>query len=98
MRPFAFTVGLTFLCWPNFAYHLDKLLRGWPSTQGTVISRQITENGWDIGYNYFFKGERYGGMKLVRPVAGSTPDVSYPDGKLLTVSYDPYNPDCSKLI
>ena len=98
IRVFARLVGLSFLCWPNLAYHLDKRLRRWPSTQGMIISRQTTENGWNIGYNYFFKGERYGGMTLVRPVAGSTPDESYPDGKQLTVSYDPYNPNCSKLI
>ena len=98
IRVFAWVVGLSFLCWPNFAYHLDKLLRGWPSTQGMVISRQTAANGWNIGYNYFFKGERYGGITLVRPVAGLTPDEAYPDGKQLTVSYDPYNPDCSRLI
>jgi len=98
IRVFAYVVGLGFFCWPNFAYHLDKLLRRWPSTQGTVISRQTTENGWNIGYNYFFNGERYGGTMRVRPVAGSTPDELYPDGKPLTVSYDPYNPDCSRLI
>ncbi len=98
VRVFAYLLGLSFLCWPNIAYHLDKSLRRWPSTQGFVISGEATEHGWNVGYNYFFNGVRYGGIARVQPVVGSTVHDSYPDGKPLLVSYDPYNPDCSQVL
>ena len=58
MRPFAFTVGLTFLCWPNFAYHLESCCGGGhlhrgrlfqdrsPRTDGTSVTTiSSKENG-----------------------------------------------------
>jgi hypothetical protein len=33
-------LGLVFLCWPNFGYHLTNCFVAWPTTTGNVVLRR----------------------------------------------------------
>jgi hypothetical protein len=93
VRLLAGLTGLCFLCWPNFAYHLDRLLREWPTAEGTIVSSHEEERGRSISYNFNFSGQRYGGIAYLM----ETGDRVLADGTTVLVRYDPYNPDNSKL-
>src|SRR5882672_5004040 len=41
-------IGLGFLCWPNFAYHLTRLFEKWPTTEGTVNSSRESGSHWAV--------------------------------------------------
>ena len=87
-------VGVGFLCWPNFAYRLAKLLAKWPVAAGRVVSITKTESGIDVMYEFQGEEGRLGGMASLaasscgRAVAGQT----------IAVRYDPLNPGESELI
>lgn len=43
-------IGLGFLCWPNFAYHLSKFFIEWPTVRGCVVSTESSGNGAHLSY------------------------------------------------
>jgi hypothetical protein len=87
-------VGLAFLCWPNFAYHLTNLYLEWPMVEGHIVS--IVEVGSRVTLNYSYKlgNGSYGGAASLKP---SDLPVEPSPGHLIMVSYDPLNPDKSKI-
>ncbi|HET9696129.1 MAG TPA: DUF3592 domain-containing protein, partial [Terriglobales bacterium] len=86
--------GLCFLCWPNFAYHLDRFLRKWPTVKGSIVSCHDEESGRSISYNFTFNGQRYGGIAHL----GESDDRVLAEGTDVLVQYDPYNPENSRLV
>ncbi len=86
-------IGLCFLCWPNFAYHLTNLFEDWPTAAGTVGSSEVQSTShWIIRYDFQYNGERYGGESKVKAIPGLTVKVAYPDDAHVAIRYDPLNP------
>jgi hypothetical protein len=78
---------------------LTKLSEDWPTTEGTVGSREEQSTRRRTArYDFEFSGERYGGTFKVRPIPGLAVKDAYPDGALLVVRYDPLNPRNSAVI
>jgi hypothetical protein len=96
-RAVAVLAGLSFLCWPNFAYRIAYIFMKWPEAQGRVISITDSDRGEVIAYSFDCAGETFGGTALRRRKRNGEPD-EYSPGQYLSVSYDPLNPDQSKLI
>ncbi len=94
LRVTAFAVGLCFLCWPNFAYHLTKLLVAWPTTTGYVVSVTPFETGWTVTYSFDVGDDRFGGTATV----ADSESEHYCEGQSVTVRYNPLGPDDSKLV
>jgi len=93
IRAACFIVGLTFLCWPNFAYHLARRFQNWPTTEGTVESAEKRSSSeWCVTYYFRSGGQTYGGTSTVKPIPGVGLKQAYPEGKILTIRYDPLNP------
>ena len=84
--------ALCVLCWPNLAYHLTNLLIWWPETEGRVTSFTSSESYPVLGYSFEFRGNTYGGRTAVKSKA-----LSYSEGQTVTIAYDPFNPDESKV-
>ena len=91
-------VGLAFLCWPNFAYHLARLFERWPMTRGEVTSARRSGSRWQVDYSFEFEGQRYGGTSKVKRSAAVSPETSYREGETVTVQFDPLNPEVSAII
>ena len=85
-------VGLSFLCWPNLAYHLTNLFVAWPTTDGRVDSatqdgsRSVVTHTFELGQDIF------GGTATLRDM------IPYSEGESVKVAYDPLNPDQSKVL
>jgi len=92
VRASGLLTGLSFLCWPNFAYHLTRLFEKWPTTEGTVNSSRESGSRWSVSYYFEFNGEQYGGTSKIRPLPGLALDA-YSEGSRVVVRYDPWNPD-----
>lgn len=88
-------LGLVFLCWPNFAYHLTRIFEIWPSTIGTVNSSRVSGSTWSISYSFELNGQQYGGTSICKPLQDLNMTSIFPPGGQVTVSYDPLNPDKS---
>jgi len=95
VRLIGFSLGLLFLCWPNCAYHLTKLVVAWPTTTGHVESVAALESGWKIGYSFNVGNSRFGGTTIVQDASDCE---RYHEGQSVTVRYNPIGPDDSKLI
>jgi hypothetical protein len=93
VRLFILTIGLCFLCWPNFAYHLTKFFTEWPTIEGRIGS--VAQDGSTAVLTYSFEvgGDSFGGKTTVRSDCRSP----YVAGERVEIAYDPLNPDESKL-
>ena len=91
-----YLTGLVFLCWPNFAYHLNRLFERWPTVEGRVNSVQAkSPSKWAVAYDFEIGGERYGGLDTVG-VGADGQGIS--NGGSILVQYDPLNPGRSSHI
>jgi len=86
-------LGISFLCWPNFAYHLTNLFVDWPTTKGRVDSASQDGSQSTITYSFELRGESFGGTTTIKSVA-----ERYSDGARVRIAYDPLNPDQSKIL
>ncbi len=87
-------VGLAFLCWPNFAYHLTNLFAEWPIAEGKVVSVADRDTRVSLSYNYKHGSDSFGGtgsLKRSELVGEFSP------GDSIAISYDPLNPKKSKI-
>ena len=84
-------LGICFLCWPNFAYHLTNLFVEWPTTEGQVGSALQDGSHSTITYSFELGGESFGGTATIK-----SGDERYSEGQRVTIAYDPLNPDQSK--
>jgi hypothetical protein len=90
-------IGLGFLCWPNFAYHVTRVFETWPTTEGTISSTYESASQWFISYSFEFKNQLYGGTSKVRRIEGLSLAEGYPAGRPVIIRYDPLNPDNSAI-
>jgi hypothetical protein len=87
-------VGLAFLCWPNFAYHLTNLYVEWPITEGYIVSIVDAVSRANLSYSYKHGMGSFSGMaSLERSDLPAEPSP----GHLIVISYDPLNPSKSKI-
>ena len=86
-------IGLAFLCWPNFAYHLSKLFVEWPTAEACVVSADSTENGAHVSYTFRIGDQTFGGNARVKSHIARVSE-----GQRIVIAYDPLNPDESKFI
>lgn len=82
--------GLSFLSWPNFAYHLGKVVFPWPTTEARVVSVGRDGDRTRISYSYVYAGETFGGTAVLNHEQLSADDH-------VNVAYDPLNPEESRL-
>jgi Protein of unknown function (DUF3592) len=87
-------VGICFLCWPNLAYHMTNLFVEWPTTEGRVGAVEQADSRSIITYSFELGGETFGGTTTLKQ-SGTDP---YSEGQCVTVSYDPLNPDKSRVV
>ena len=85
LRVVAGFIGLAFLCWPNFAYHLTKLFVKWPTTTGQIIHAAPSDDVVVLSYAFHVGQQSFGGntrakcsesapeYKCVRPVLAIRP-------------------------
>jgi len=83
-------VAITFLCWPNFAYHLARRLFSWPITRARVVSIVSEGDECEVSYSFQHAGETFGGM-------GKVPSKLHGD-EYVTIAYDPLNPERSSWV
>ncbi len=95
MRIITGFIGLGFLCWPNFAYHLTKLLVDWPTAQGRIVSTASSDDGVVVSYAFQVGNQTFGGDALVK---SDGPTAKYSEGERVIVAYDPLNPDESRFL
>lgn len=86
--------GLFFLCWPNLAYHLTTFFIAWPKTEGRVTSFSQASDDPVVSYTFEFGGKLYGGRTVIKANDSSK---GYCEGQAITVAYDPFNPDESRI-
>ena len=86
-------LGICFLCWPNFAYHLTNLFVKWPTTEGRVGSASDDGSQAIITYSFELGEESFGGTTTVK-----LGHQGYSEGQRVTIAYDPLNPDESKVL
>jgi len=86
--------GLCFLCWPNLAYHFTNFFVDWPKTEGRVTSFTQSDSHPVISYTFEFDGNLYGGTTAIKSNGSAK---GYSEGQAITVAYDPFNPDESKV-
>src|SRR5579863_7670787 len=91
-------IGLCFLCWPNFAYHLNNIFARWPKTDGRVVSVSQTAHGYLVGYSFTVGGETCGGTATIRTTGSPDNKQPYYEGQQIAVSFDPLNPNQSEVI
>ncbi len=84
--------GLCFLCWPNLAYHFTNFFVRWPKTEGRVTSFTLSESYPVLSYSFEFGGNTYGGRTALKSDSNR-----YSEGQAITIAYDPFNPDESKV-
>lgn len=84
--------GVCFLCWPNLAYRLTNFFITWPKTEGQVTS--FSQSDAIVSYAFEFGGNIYGGRTAIKTYEGSK---GYCEGQAITVAYDPFNPNESKV-
>ncbi len=87
-------VGLAFLCWPNFAYHLTNLFAEWSIAEDCVVSIADAGSRVKLSYSYKHGMDSFGGVATVKR---SELPASYSRGQPIAVSYDPLNPNKSKV-
>jgi len=86
-------LGICFLCWPNFAYHLTNLFIEWPTTEGRVGSASQDGSHSTVTYSFELSGESFGGAATIKSW-----DKRYSEGQRVMIAYDPLNPQQSKLL
>jgi len=94
MRVVPGVIGISFLCWPNLAYHLTKLLIKWPTTEGRLGSAASDGLHSVITYSFELGRDTFGGA--TRLALDNV--IPYSEGQRVTVAYDPLNPDQSKVL
>jgi hypothetical protein len=93
-RVISVLVGLAFLCWPNFAYHLTNLYVEWPITEGLVVSVEDAGSRAKLSYSYKHEGDSFGGTASLKR---SELVGEFSPGDTIAISYDPLNPKKSKI-
>jgi hypothetical protein len=93
-RLFVLAVGLCFLCWPNFAYHLTNFFIEWPTIEGRIGSVARDGSRSVVTYSFELGQDSFGGRTTIR--SSSTP--LYVTGERVEIAYDPLNPDESRLL
>lgn len=93
VRLFVLAIGLCFLCWPNFAYHLTNFFVEWPTTEGRIGSVTQVGSRSVVTYSFALGQDSFGGRTKIR--SNGPP---YATGERVEVAYDPLNPDESKLL
>jgi hypothetical protein len=94
VRLFVLAVGLCFLCWPNFAYHLTNIFIEWPTIEGRIGSVAQDGSRSLVTYSFELGRDSFGG----RTTIGSNSTRHYVTGECVEIAYDPLNPDESKLL
>jgi len=87
-------IGISFLCWPNLAYHLTNPFIEWPTIEGRVGSAASDGLHSVITYSFELGRDTFGGATTL----GSNNVIPYSEGQLVTVAYDPLNPAQSKVL
>lgn len=87
-------LGLIFLCWPNFAYHLTNLFVGWPTTKGRIVSVFDSGSGYFVSYTFELGSDTFGGRVQL---GSDSHEVRYAPDDNITIAYDPLNPDRSRI-
>jgi hypothetical protein len=87
-------VGLGFLCWPNFAYHMTNFFIEWPTIEGRIGSVAQDGSRSVVTYSFELGEDSFGGRTTIR--SSSTP--LYATGERVEIAYDPLNPDESRLL
>jgi len=93
LRVVILLAGLTFLCWPNFAYYATRIFEKWPTTEGKVSSSLRKGPRISVDYYFEFQGQRYGGTSKFK----AANDARYSEGTPVIVRFDPLNPDVSSV-
>jgi Protein of unknown function (DUF3592) len=86
-------VGLLFLCWPNFVYHLTKFFVQWPTIEGRIGSVLQDGSRSVVTYSFEVGQDSFGGKTTV----SSESRRPYVAGERVEIAYDPLNPDESRL-
>ena len=94
VRLFFALTALCFLCWPNFAYHCTNFFVDWPTTQGRVTSFTQFDSNKVVSYTFELGDNIYGGTSTLK---SNEQTNQYSEGQDITVAYDPFNPDKSKV-
>lgn len=89
-------LGLAFLCWPNFAYHLTNLFlkRSMIMIQGRVTSVAYDGSRASLSYSFTYGGDRFGGTSWVKRRVSR---ADWAAGQPIDVIFDPLNPNKSKV-
>ena len=87
-------MGLAFLCWPNFAYHLTNLFAEWPITEGWIVSIADSGPRANLSYSYNRGMDSFSGTAWFKR---SELTGEYSPGDPVAISYDPLNPNRSKI-
>jgi len=84
-------VGLAFLCWPNFAYHLTNFFVKRPiiMIQGRVTSVAYDGPRASLSYSFTYGGDRFGGTSRVKRRVSR---ADWAPGQPIDVTFDPLNP------
>lgn len=92
------SIGLCFLCWPNFAYHLGKIFAQWPQTDGRVVFTSQTEDAYLVGYSFTVGSETCGGTATIKIRNSLGDQQPYHEGQKIAVSFDPLNLNQSEIV
>jgi hypothetical protein len=95
LRVIAIVIALSFLCWPNFAYHLTNAFVEWPRAEGRVVSSTKFDGDSVVSYVFHLGDQTFGRYARVK-ASGVT--KTYSNDEKVTIAYDPLNPDQSKLV
>jgi len=89
-------IGLAFLCWPNFAYHLTNLFVKRPIVmiQGRVTSVAYDGSRASLNYSFTHGAERFGGTAWFERRASP---ADWAPGQPIDVIFDPLNPNKSNV-
>jgi hypothetical protein len=91
-------IGLCFLCWPNFAYHLGKIFAQWPKAEGRVVFTSQTEDAYLVGYSFIVGSETRGGTATIKVRNSPGNQQPYHEGQKIAVAFDPLNLNQSEIV
>jgi len=86
--------GLSFLCWPNLAYHATNFLVEWPTAKGRIGSARDDGSRSVVTYSFEVGESVFGGTTRLKLNSFN----GYSEGQQVIVAYDPLNPDQSRIL